>query len=56
MAQQILWENKKLSLNISPENVDEIIDWARKSGFSILSVLPVSKNLEDIFLEVVRNE
>jgi ABC-2 type transport system ATP-binding protein len=56
MTQQILWEDKKLSLNTSPENVDEIIDWARKSGFSILSVLPVSKNLEDIFLEVVRNE
>jgi ABC-2 type transport system ATP-binding protein len=56
LTQQILWEDKKLSLNALPENVDQIIDWARKNGFSVLSVVPLSKSLEDLFLEVVRNE
>ncbi len=53
---QVSWQNQTLTVISPSEKVDTVIDWARRNDFSIKSVIPLHKNLEEIFLEVVRGE
>lgn len=54
IAPESMVSDGSLSVRLEPEKVNDLVDYIRKSGGSVVAVTPVQRTLEDIFIETVR--